>query len=404
MTITQSKPDAPGRSGHTPFIMNVDFFDQCACAWERNEGLYGEERIRGLLEKCKDHGFSAVMWRTSVCGKVAYRSRVMTVFDGEYRISHNSLAAVLQKIDPLEVAVRHAHRLGLKIYAWVTLFDSYYPGLEDHFFARNPHLLMLSKDGKSSLRGIPCYACDETRAYRWKEIEELSSYGVDGILYSMNSHNICTKAYGDLQEEGEFGFNPPIADAFRSKYGKDIRKDDYRRPDLWEIHGEFLTTFLEQAKARLTGNQGLYVSCGGAERDGAFYCGGVEDNEIYYWYGHSRGQGLDPYPFWDQVRIKMDLRKYISSRIVDGVILQIDDVQRLAAFRDMYGDQIQYLLWTQCFPHEEDERTPIIKRQLQEASHIGIDGVLFHEAITFEYGSGKLWQLLKQSTAGVERI
>ena len=64
-------------------IMNVDYFDLCWEATKRGEGLYDEGRIERLIAKCAAEDFDTLHWRISVCGKVAYHSKVATVFDAD---------------------------------------------------------------------------------------------------------------------------------------------------------------------------------------------------------------------------------------------------------------------------------------------------------------------------------
>ncbi len=356
-------------------IMNVDYFDQCNCAWERSEGLYDEQRIRNLLEKCRDHGFRAVMWRTSVCGKVAYPSKVMTVFDAEYRLSCNSLAEVLATLDPLETAIKWAHRLGLKIHAWVTPFDSYFTGLEDAFFARNPHLLMMSRDGKSVLRGVPCYACPETREYRLREAKELIDYGVDGIFYSSNSHNICTMAMGDWEGEDAFGFNPEVVEEFKKRYGRDIRKESFDKKAFSRLHGEYLTLFLEEVKGCLKEGQQLFVTGGGLENDEAFYI-----------YGHSKDLNFNTY--WHQVRIQVDLKKWLVTNLVDRYyIAPYYYSEQFPVLRAAYGEKVKYALAPpDPSPGDEGQAGSPMESFLARLASGELNGLAFHEAMNFEYG------------------
>jgi len=376
-------------------MMNIDYFDLCGAVHQRGEGLYDEDKIRSLLKKCKANGFSAVMWRTSVCGKVAYRSKVMTVFDAEYRLSCNSLARVMEKIDPLEIAVKEAHKLGLKIYAWVTLFDSYYPGLEDAFFAKNPHLLMVSRDGNSVLRGIGCLACPETVDYRLREAKEVSGYGVDGIFFSLGTHTICTRAAGDKSGEDVFGFNPEVVKEFKEKYGRDIINEDYDKEAFYRLHGEYLTRFLKLVKNSLPPGQQLYVlsGCPGPGRDDK----PLRDGEFWEPYGYSKG--IEPVPYWFQVSLYLDQKRWATENIVDGIVMQTDEPNEIAKLRRACGNKLKYFIWCHCSfeKEQEKERMPVLKKLLETMESVGADGITFHEAANFEYGDSAdtLWKMVQ---------
>jgi len=89
-----------------------------------------------------------VLWRLSAVGKETYPSKVRTplyeVDEGEfvgtgYRTRANLMGAVLRSYDPLAVATQCARELGLGIYAWITIWDDYFPGLQSDFSRRYPH-------------------------------------------------------------------------------------------------------------------------------------------------------------------------------------------------------------------------------------------------------------------------
>ena len=120
-------------------FLNVDYHDLVLCASRDGEGFYDEKRIEGLMKDCAENGIDTVFWRTSIGGKVGYPSKVMTVYDGEFRpYVSRALVKILERFDPLEVATSSAHQYGLKIFAWVTPFDRYLLEKQDQFFLEHP--------------------------------------------------------------------------------------------------------------------------------------------------------------------------------------------------------------------------------------------------------------------------
>jgi len=132
-------------------IFGVDFYDHCYYHKE----LYGKEKIKEFLEHCVDSGITKLLWRTSVCGKVFYHSKVRTVYDGaDNREGSARASEVLRRFDPLEYAVDQGHRLGLKIYGWITIFDEYgVPGQESEFSRQHPEYSWVNRDGKRHFKG-----------------------------------------------------------------------------------------------------------------------------------------------------------------------------------------------------------------------------------------------------------
>ncbi|HIE03332.1 MAG TPA: hypothetical protein EYP61_01095 [Candidatus Latescibacteria bacterium] len=361
-------------------IMNVDFFDLCWEATKRGEGLYDRERIKRLIARCAEEDFDALHWRVSVCGKVAYHSKVMTVFDGEYRLCANPLAQVLKRFDPLEVGARYARKYGLRIYPWVTLFDSYFVGLEDRFFASHPEYLLMSRDGSQVLRGVPCYAYPEVREYRLVEAKELMDYDVDGIMYcAHNSHTGLTIVSGEPDGEDIFGYNPPVVEAFKERYGVDILKEDFDREAWYKLLGEFLTQYLKEVRGELNKRGKEMVV---AVKRGEYAIGGV-------------------YP---RAKIHLDWRRWAQEQIVDGLIFPVaygvdnttpeDDIRSIEGYRSELDRRcrlyVWYTVWTSHATPSE------VRRVVSGVRESHLDGIVFHEAATFEFGREELWELTRK--------
>lgn len=359
-------------------ILNLDYFDMC-CSTSYG---YGKDRIRKLLETAKNRGINRVHFRTSVCGKVCYPSRVMTTFDSEYRLFALALAESMKKLDPLETTIKICKELNIEIYAWVTLFDSYFPGLEDGFFAKNPGCLMESRDGKQVLRGIPCYAEEKTQQYRLAEVKELVDYGIDGIFYSLHSHTICTRAEGDLAGEDVFGYNKPIVNEYRKRYGIDIRKQPFDKMKWYKLHGEYFTAFLKKVKKVLR-NKKLVV--------GSFW---EKENFRYSRYGYSKG--LKPVPYWEQIKIHLDLNRWVSDDIVNGIFCHTEDIAWFEKYRSILGNSIELLVWLHCgfTPEETKSRLNLLAKIVKKIEESSLNGMIFHEAMSFEFACPKLWNLI----------
>ncbi len=344
-------------------IMNVDYFDLCWEVTKRGEGLYDESRIEQLIVKCAKEGFDTLHWRVSECGKVAYHSRVMTMFDAEYRLCANFLGEILKRFDPLEVAANYARKYGLKIYPWVTLFDSYYPGLEDRFFAEHPQYLMISRDGLQAFKGVPCYAYPEVRQYRLAEVKELMQYDVDGILYCVsNSHTPAEPVPEDF-----WGYNDPVVEEYKRRYGVDIRKeDDFDREAWYRLQGEYLTQYLREVRAELKKQAQKMIV--------------VLKREKY-----SIGGGA-VYP---ALRIDIDWRSYIQEGIAEGLVFHIGpaaDIGGLEKYKLWIGKQARVYPWYTVWAHFATRSQ--VEEVIEEVRQGILDGIVFHEAATFEFSKG----------------
>lgn len=235
--------------------LNLDFFDLVTV-----ERLWDLEQLDVAIERmcCRsaEAGVKRILYRVSVCGEVSYPSRVMTPFDGDPRRGEHGVGGTsvvcdrlrdcLDRWDPLALTVESGHRHGLEVWGWITVFDSYFPNLQDRFLDAHPEYWWASRDGKAFLRGVPCYAYPEVVDYRLAEAREVLGYGVDGLYFSVRSH-----ASWPPDAAREYGYNPPVVEAFRERYGRDPRlaqADSIDALRFVKLGGEFLTGFLRRAK------------------------------------------------------------------------------------------------------------------------------------------------------------
>lgn len=220
--------------------LNVDYLD---LVWLYGDA-YDEKAIDRLLQRCAAHGFTGVLWRVAACGKAVYPSRVRKVFDGDGRERTEPLVRLLRRFDPLAVACQSAARYGLEVWAWTTLLDDYYPGLESELVSRHPEVQLWDRTGQTYFLGVLCYAHREVVDERLQEVGELAGYPVTGIY-------LCTRSHAEhstpVRQEDTFGYNPPVVERFRARYGLDIRKDGFEKALWYDLLGEYLTEFILQA-------------------------------------------------------------------------------------------------------------------------------------------------------------
>src|SRR5262245_21912947 len=129
----------PAQAASKVLALSIDFKDQVYLGYERGV-TFGKQEISELLQTAHHAGFDEIYWCVSAVGKVTYPSKVMAVLDGTGLRSPNysPSGVILKQIDPLAVAVRVAHDLGMKLFVYITLYDFAYPGLESQFFRDHP--------------------------------------------------------------------------------------------------------------------------------------------------------------------------------------------------------------------------------------------------------------------------
>ena len=269
------------------FTVAVDYYD---LLWQSDE-LFDEQKIDHFLGMCAEHGIDAVQWRVSVCGQLLYHTKTADMFTAQefdslpaiarvHRETFHKCKAVLDKCDPLEVAVRLAHKHGLKIYPWLTLYDDYgVLGDRQSSLVKNlPELCWSTKDGKEHYLGATSYVYPEVVEYRLKQIRELNEYGGDGIYLSNRSHSRSEQYHNALRKFvelnperdytdwirenqgfvedgqagaiGKYGFEPPAVNAFADKFGRVPEDTD---SEWWRFRGGYFTDFMRNVRAEVQG-------------------------------------------------------------------------------------------------------------------------------------------------------
>ena len=81
----------------------------------------------------------------------------------------------------------------------------------------------------------------KARQYWLDMISEALDYGIDGVDLRIMGHT-------NILEWGQYGFNPPIVEEYKKRYGVDILTQDYDKEKLRTLRGEYYTQFLREVK------------------------------------------------------------------------------------------------------------------------------------------------------------
>lgn len=297
--------------GKKELCIAIDYYDLIDVYKE----LFAEEHIDRLLGEYASRGVTAVQWRVSVLGRLLYRSKLGDMYTNEPFSADNipglantnahvplvkaaetrgdaepleissmkktfyKVKAILDKIDPLEVAVRLCRKHGIKIYPWLTIYDDagFHPLTWSNLIRKHPEYCWKSYKGNQYYHGITSYVYPEVVDYRLAQIKEMLSYNPDGIHLCTRSHSrppgyneefmrflmnheFCEwratpsgKKMSELIDAAKkhFGFDPPAVEAFEKKTGRKPSPDD---EEWWKFRGAYLTDFLRKAKKLISGN------------------------------------------------------------------------------------------------------------------------------------------------------
>lgn len=96
--------------------------------------------------------------------------------------------------------------------------------------------------GKEMSMPAPHPIYPEVRAYWLGQIQSMLDHGFDGIDIRVDNHSTW------LAEAGEYGFNEPVVEACKDKYGIDIRKERFDPVGWRRIQGDSYTQFVKEAR------------------------------------------------------------------------------------------------------------------------------------------------------------
>ena len=225
------------------------------------------EHIDSWMEDCARHGITTILWRPNCYGAVTYPSK-FTGMPGEVPLPEinrgmglrvkkqywpasdwQHLAEQCKRFNTLEVAVKAAHRHGLKLYLIFNTFDmvgtwctrSEWPDGGER--AWDPDLWLWSKDQKQRLGGVPSYAEPRVRQLGAAQIAEALEFGIDGVVLDLWSH--CAQYAGD--QRCNFGYNPIVVEEYKKRHGVDPLTDEVDPHLFYALHGEYFTQFVREA-------------------------------------------------------------------------------------------------------------------------------------------------------------
>ncbi len=115
---------------------------------------------------------------------------------------------------------------------------------EDYAWLDGPKPLGVALGRERYLQGALCFGHDEVQDWAMSQVENCIDAGVDGIDFRIVNHNRTF-------DWSAFGFNPPVVRAFKERYGVDILREPFDRESWRRLRGEFYTSFLRRAVARL---------------------------------------------------------------------------------------------------------------------------------------------------------
>ncbi len=220
-------------------IIAVDFYD---LVWQRKEP-WTPEAIDRLFAKYAENGVDAVLWRLSACGKLLYQTTTPDRLDCTNNEICVKCVELLKRFDPAEAAVAAGRKNGIEVHFWLTLYDDRgygNNGLSSSICREHPEYSWRSHDGRDYYSGMLSYVYPEVVDFRMRQVNEINSYGGDGLYLCNRSHSRPPEVRDEMDKltndvelskkwcreksmwiaqaindaVGNFGFDPPALDAF----------------------------------------------------------------------------------------------------------------------------------------------------------------------------------------------
>lgn len=215
-----------------------------------------EADIRREIEPFRDTDFARMYWEAGMGDVTYYPSRHGSLFTLEWMRDHYRLRDRLvgetyadfraRGVDPFRVALDHCHAIGLEFHASYRVAGFYFPAPEDEWnrrglYLQHPEWRCVDRAGKPVPR--LSYAYPGVREFALALFREMAAYPIDGVCLLYNRRLPL------------LGYEPPLVDRFRAKFGVDPRtllENDSRW--LAEL-AEVLTGFMRDLRALLREEQ-----------------------------------------------------------------------------------------------------------------------------------------------------
>ena len=212
------------------------------------------EAIRRQIEPYRDTDFSRIYWEVGSGDTLYYPSKVGRNWDtidlprdyGRMADRLRDEAWRIQRadgVDIFQVALDHAHEIGLEMHGAYRLAGWTYPpptlsyAFEGGMWEKRPDLRCLDRDG----RFLPrlSYAFREVQDYALSVLREAAQYPLDGLalLYNRRPPYIM--------------YEQPLIDGFQEEHGEDPRSLDEFEPTWLAYRAGVVTEFMRRVRAEL---------------------------------------------------------------------------------------------------------------------------------------------------------
>lgn len=200
--------------------------------WAAHYGTWGEAGVNRVFDLLAIAGIKRVFWRALSGGLAEYPSKVAPVWLGRESTTmfginthrggieswHSWKGTNFDEFDALECAVKIGRERGIKVCAWMTIYEEDHGGACRSPIGSNEKYIQRDRAGRG-YPGTADFFYSEVRDYKLKIVREILAYGVEGLLLDFARHNATPSA--SAQGFHRFGFNAEICGDFKRRHGVD---------------------------------------------------------------------------------------------------------------------------------------------------------------------------------------
>ncbi|MEA3478912.1 MAG: HEAT repeat domain-containing protein, partial [Bacteroidota bacterium] len=147
------------------------------------------------------------------------------------------------------IAIQAAHKRGMKVWLHTGLYAHGGPpdaGAEDLLRIKYPDCVPVNKYGSRRQDNLIEFCHSAAREALVKRYTGfLVENGYDGIIFYTYAEDLC------LRYMDEYGYNQPIVEEYKRRYGKDILTEVFDKEAWARVRGDYVTLFLRELKESL---------------------------------------------------------------------------------------------------------------------------------------------------------
>lgn len=238
------------------------------------------EQVRRHVEHYRDSDMSRLYWEAGGGDSLGFPSKIGRFRTGDdvaqdfervqQRLGYEGSRILQDKgIEPFQVALEHAHKIGMEFHAGYRVAGFHYPPQHDHFnegptfYKSHPELRGVDRDGNPTPR--ISYAYPEARAFVVSLLKEIAGFPIDGICLLYNRRPPLVE------------YEPPLVEGFIAEYGEDPRQIDENDPRWLSYRARTLTQFMREVREAMD-QAGLEQGRGVRLEVSAVVMGSLEEN------------------------------------------------------------------------------------------------------------------------------